>query len=212
MYVIPFLLGEAALRNQNWERAIEQLLRCLDLNPNFDNAMTGLARALAKLGQVNEAKNWLTKATTSNPENYRAWYEFGLLQAGSDPAAAQPSYQKAIAIQPNFSVAQRELGMLQFNRKNYAAAVPKFEKAIALGLEDAQIHNFLGICYNQTKQMQKSIRNHEAALKLDPKMAEAHLNLGYDYQLLGQRKKAKDEYQKACSLEQKFCKFVPPPK
>jgi arylsulfatase A-like enzyme/Flp pilus assembly protein TadD len=210
MYVIPFVLGEAALRSQNWERAAEQLQRCLDLNPNFDNAMTGLARALAKLGQVDEAKNWLRNATTSNPENYRAWYEFGLLQAGNDPGAAQASYQKAIAIQPNFSVAQRELGMLLFNRKNYAAAVPKFEKAIALGLGDAQIHNFLGICYNQTKQMQKSIRNHEAALKLDPKMAEAHLNLGYDYQLLGQRKKAKDEYQEACSLEQKFCKFVPP--
>ena len=209
MYVIPFVLGEAALRKQDWERAREQLRRCLDLNPNFDNAMTGLARALAKLGRMDEAQIWLKKATSSNPENYRAWYELGLLQAGTDPAATQASYQKAIAIQPNFSPAQRELGVLLFNQKNYAAAVPRFEKAIALGLEEAQLHNFLGICYSQTKQIQKSIRSHEAALKLDPKLAEAHLNLGYDYQLLGQLKKARDEYQQACDLEQKFCKFVP---
>ena len=209
MYVIPFLLGEAALRNQNWERAAEQLQRCMDLNPNFDNAMTGLARALAKLGRMEEAKNWLKKATASNPENYRAWYELGLLEADNDSAAAQASYQKAIAIQPNYSPAQRELGMLLFNQKQYAAAVPRLEKTIALGLEDAQLHNFLGICYSQTNQIQKSIHSHQAALKLDPKLAEAHLNLAYDYQLLHQMKTAREEYQRACDLEQKFCKFVP---
>src|SRR5207237_8446670 len=111
MYVIPFVLGEAALRKQDWERAAEQLQRCMELNPNFDNAMTGLARALAKLGREDEAKNWLKKATSSNAENYRAWYELGLLEGGSDPAAAQAAYEKAIAIQPNFSLAQHELGV-----------------------------------------------------------------------------------------------------
>jgi arylsulfatase A-like enzyme len=44
IYVIPFLLGESALRRQNWEHAADQLQRCLELNPNFDNAMTGLAQ------------------------------------------------------------------------------------------------------------------------------------------------------------------------
>jgi protein O-GlcNAc transferase len=203
------VLGEAALRKQEWERAAEQLQRCMELNPNFDNAMTGLARALAKLGRVDEAKNWLRKAISSNLENYRAWYELGLLEAGSDPGAAQSSYEKAITIQPNFSLAQRELGVLLFNQKNYAAAVPRFEKAIALGLEDAQLDNFLGICYNQTGHLQKSIRSHQAALKLDPELAEAHLNLAYDYQLLHQARTAREEYQRACELQQSFCKFVP---
>src|SRR5229473_1083483 len=49
----------------------DQLQRCLELNPNFDNAMTGLARALSKLGRLEEAKGWLQKALLSNPENYR---------------------------------------------------------------------------------------------------------------------------------------------
>jgi choline-sulfatase len=211
MYVIPFLLGEAALRNQDWGRAAEQLQRCMNLNPNFDNAMTGLARALAKLGRVDEAKNWLKKATESNPENYRAWYQLGVFEAESDPTAAQASYQKVVAIQPNFAPGQRELGMLLFNQKIYAAAVPRLEKALALGLEDAQLHNFLGICYSQAHQIQRSIRSHQTALKLDPNLAEAHLNLAYDYQLLHRLKAAREEYQRACDLEQKFCKFVPTP-
>jgi arylsulfatase A-like enzyme/Flp pilus assembly protein TadD len=205
IYVIPFLLGESALRRQNWERAADQLQRCLELNPNFDNAMTGLARALSKLGRVDEAKSWLQKALQSNPQNYRAWYETGLLEAGSSPAAALSAYRKAIAIQPNFSPGQRELGLALFNQKDYAAAATHLEKALALGLDDAHIRNFLGICYRQTNHLQKSIASYQAALKLDPKMAEAHLNLAYDLRRAGKINQARAEYTTACQLEAKFC-------
>ena len=209
IYVIPFLLGESALRRQNWEHAAEQLQRCLALNPNFDNAMTGLARALAKLGRVDEAKSWLNKALQSNPQNYRAWYQMGLLDAGSDPAAALSAYEKTIAIQPNFSAGQRELGMLLFQQKNYAASAPHLEKTIKLGLEDARLHNFLGICYNRTNRTLKAVREFQRAIELDPKLAEAHLNLAYAHQLLHHAKAAHEEYATACKIEATFCKFVP---
>ena len=209
IYVIPFLLGESALRRQNWEKAAEQLQRCLGLNPNFDNAMTGLARALAKLGRVDEAKSWLNKALQSNPQNYRAWYQTGLLDAGSDPAAAQSAYEKTIAIQPNFSAGQRELGMFLFQQKNYAAAAPHLEKAIGLGVEDARLHNFLGICYNRTNRTLKAVREFQHAIELDPKLAEAHLNLAFAHQLLHHAKAAHEEYAAACKLDEAFCKFVP---
>jgi choline-sulfatase len=209
IYVIPFLLGESALRRQNWERAADQLQRCLALNPNFDNAMTGLARALAKLGRADEAKSWLNKALQSNPQNYRAWYQMGLLDAGSDKAAAQSAYEKTVAIQPNFSAGQRELGMLLFQQKKYAAAAPYLEKAIKLGLEDARLHNFLGICYNRTNRTLKAVREFQRATELDSNLAEAHLNLAFAHQLLHHAKAAHEEYAAACKLDEAFCKFVP---
>jgi choline-sulfatase len=209
IYVIPFLLGESALRRQNWDAAMEQLQRCLALNPNFDNAMTGLARALAKLGRVQEAKTWLNKALQSNPQNYRAWYQAGLLDAGSDPAEAQSAYEKTLGIQPNFSAGQRELGMLLFQQKNFAAAAPRLEKAIELGLEEARLHNFLGICYNRTNRTLKAVREFQHAIELDPKLAEAHLNLAFAHQLLHHAKAAREEYATACKLDGAFCKFVP---
>jgi arylsulfatase A-like enzyme/Flp pilus assembly protein TadD len=205
IYVIPFMLGESALRRQNWERAAEQLQRCLELNPNFDNAMTGLALALAKLGRADEAKSWLTKAVQSNPQNYRAWYQIGLLDAGSDRVAALVAYQKTIAIQPNFSPGQRETGMALFQQKDYAGAAIRLEKAVALGLEDARLHNFLGICYSQTGRASKAVHEHRRAIELDPKLAEAHLNLGLDYQHTGKPSQARAEYDIACKLEAKFC-------
>jgi tetratricopeptide (TPR) repeat protein len=211
IYVIPFMLGESALRRQNWDQAAEQLGRCLALNPNFDNAMPGLALALTKLGRTDEARNWLQKALQINPENYRAWYEVGLLDAKtkSDPAAALSSYQKAIAIQPNFSPGQRDTGMGLFQQKDYAGAAIHLEKALALGLEDARLHNFLGICYSQTNRIPQAVREHRRAIELDPKLAEAHLNLAYAYQHIGKISQARDEYATACKLEAKFCGATP---
>jgi len=209
IYVIPFLLGESDLRRENWEKAADDLQRCLDLNPNFDNAMTGLARALAKLGRAQEAMSWLDKALASNPQNYRAWYQKGLLDQAGDPTAAEAAYGKAIGIQPNFAVGQRELGMSLFTHKDYVPAAPHLEKAIELGLDDPRLHNFLGICYNRTNRTAKAVREFERALRLDPKLAEAHLNLAFAHQLLHQSKAAREEYVTACKLEEQFCKYVP---
>jgi arylsulfatase A-like enzyme/Tfp pilus assembly protein PilF len=210
MYVIPFLLGESALRRQDWAKAAEQLQRCLELNPNFDNAMTGLATALAKLGRADDARIWLERAVQRNPQNYRAWYQIGLLTA-NDQTAARPAYEKAIAIQPNFPPGQRELGMLLFQQKNYSAAALHLEKAIALGLKDAQLHNFLGICYSRMNRLQKAIQSYHAALKLDPQLADAHLNLAFALQRTGKVSEAHTEYAAACQSEPKFCELVPRP-
>jgi arylsulfatase A-like enzyme/Flp pilus assembly protein TadD len=212
MYIIPFLLGESALRRQDWEKAAAQLQRCLDLNPNFDNAMTGLARALAKLGRVDDAENWLNKALQSNAQNYRAWYQIGLLAAGKDdPAAARSAYEKTIAIQPNFSAGHRELGVLLFQQKNYAAAAPQLEKAIQLGLIEPQIYNCLGISYSRTDRLKSAVGAYKRALELNPDLAEAHLNLGFAYQRLGQAALSKQEYQQVCRLSRDLCRMVPHP-
>jgi len=209
MYVIPFLLGESALRRQNWQMAADQLQHCLDLNPNFDNAMTGLAHALAKLGHPDQARNWLQKAQQSNPQNYRAWYQMGLLETESNPATAQTLYEKTVRIQPNFPPGQRELGVILFRQKNYAAAAPHLEKAIALGLDDAHLQNYLGICYSRTNRLAEALKSYRAALKLDPTLAEAHLNLGYALQRLGDLSHARPEYESACRLDAKYCPLVP---
>jgi choline-sulfatase len=209
IYVIPFLLGESSLRRQNWERAADQLERCLKLNPNFDNAMTALARALARLNRTEEARNWLEKATKSNPLNYQAWYQIGLLDGTSNAGAAQSAFNKTIEIQPNFSGGQRELGISLFQQQDYASAAPHLEKAIELGLEDARLHNFLGICYNHTNRTEKAIAQFRTAIKMDPNLAEAHLNLAFALQLLHRLQSAREEYVTACNLQKAFCKYVP---
>jgi Flp pilus assembly protein TadD len=207
IYIIPFLLGEAALRRHDWGKAAVHLQRSLDLNPHFDSAMTGLARALTKLERTEEAKMWLQKALESNPQNYRAWYQVGLLSAAGGNEA-QVAYEKAVAMQPNFPAGQRELGMVLFQQKNYAAAAPHLERAIELGLADARLYNFLGVCYSHNGQLQKSMASYRNAIALDANLAEAHLNLAYLLQKLARTKEANVESAIACRLNEEFCNLV----
>jgi arylsulfatase A-like enzyme/Tfp pilus assembly protein PilF len=208
-YIVPFMLGEAALKQKLWDRAASDLQDCLRLNPSFDQAMTGLARALYQKGDVPGAKGWVEKALQLNADNYRAWYELALINQASDKAAAVAAFEKSISIQPNFAMSRRDFGMLQFHQQNYAEAAEQLAKAIALGLHAPTLYNFLGISYSRTNRLQDAVKTYQEALKLDPKLAEAHLNLAYAYGRLRQVSAAKKEYVLACQLDQKYCKFVP---
>jgi len=208
MYVVPFILGEAALGAQKWDEASIELRKCLELNPHFDQAMLGLARALIFQGKDTEAKQWAQQAIRYNPENYRAWYQLGFIESRTDKQAAVADYEKAVSIQGNFAPLRRDLGMLHYERQNYADAAKHLAKAVELGMNDPPLYNFLGISYSRTKQFPQAIASYKEALKKDPDLAEAHLNLGFAYEQVKQRALADREYQRACELKQDVCKLI----
>jgi arylsulfatase A-like enzyme/Tfp pilus assembly protein PilF len=208
MYIVPFMLGEAALRRQNWQEAAANFRKCLELNPEFDQALTGIAHALFRLSNDPEAQQWLEKALHYNPQNYRALYELGLIKAKTDKSAAITILERARNIQPNFAPVSRDLGVLQFEQKKYAEAAENLAKAVELGVQEATVFNFLGISYTQTNRRLKGIESYKRALEIDPALAEAHLNLGFAYQQMGRRQAARDEYAQACRLNEKFCKYT----
>jgi choline-sulfatase len=208
MYVVPFILGEAALGAQKWEEASTELTKCLELNPHFDQAMLGLARALIFQGKTVEATHWAQQAIQYNPENYRAWYQLGFIDARTDKQAAIVDYEKAVSIQGNFAPLRRDLGMLYYEQKNYTQAAQHLGKAVELGMNDAPLYNFLGISYSRTKQFPRAIASYKEALKKDPDLAEAHLNLGFAYEQLHRTNLAAREYQRACELKQEVCELI----
>jgi arylsulfatase A-like enzyme/Tfp pilus assembly protein PilF len=212
MYIVPFILGEAAMSQQKWEEASSEFKKCLDLNPSFDQAMTGLARALIYQQKMDEARPWAEKALQFNPQNYRAWYELGVIESRLDKKAAIAAYEKAVSIQGNFAPLRRDLGLLQFQQQNYAAAAEHLGKAFELGVSDALLLNFLGISYSRTNRLQKAVRSYKKALEINPRLAEAHVNLAYAYQRLQQGKAAGQEYDTACKLEERFCHVPSGPK
>ncbi len=209
MYLVPFMLGEAALRRRDWPEASEQFTKALQLNSNFDQAMTGLARSLYEQGRIQEAQSWLNKALQKNDKNFRAWYELGWIKMRSEPQQAADALNHTIRLQPNFAPAQRDLGFLMYQKQDYTEAAVHFRKAADLGLQDAKLLNFLGICYSLTKRMPQAIESYHDALRLDPQLAEAHLNLGFAYQQLNKTADAKSEYATACRLKQSFCSVIP---
>ncbi|HJT01758.1 MAG TPA: sulfatase-like hydrolase/transferase [Terriglobales bacterium] len=210
MYILPFMQGEMALRQQQGAAAVQYFQDCLKLAPNFDQAMTGLAGALEAQKRPQEAIEWLQRALERNPRNFRAWYQIGWIQErGGDHASAAENLEKALAIQPSFAPAWRDLGMLQYARQDYAAAAASLQKAADLKLNDPTLFNYLGICYSRTNRLPLAVRSYQQALKLKPAYAEAHLNLGFVYQRLNQPAAARREYSATCRLDLNLCKLIP---
>jgi arylsulfatase A-like enzyme/Tfp pilus assembly protein PilF len=210
MYLIPFLLAEAATRRNEFPVAVAEFRKTLELNPDFDQAMTGLARALHAVGQDDEARQWLDKALQYNPHNFRAWYQIAWIEMKQHrEEAAVAALEKVLSIQPNFGLAYRDLGMLRIGQKNYPAAAQYLARAAQLGVEEAPLYNFLGIAYVQTGKPEAALQSYRHALKLNPDLAEAHLNLAINLAQNGQTAAAKTEYQAACRLKAEFCKYVP---
>ena len=208
MYVAAFMLAEASARQEKWDEASVAFQRCLKANPDFDQAMTGLAHALFMQGDVNGAKVWLEKAINHNPQNYRAWYELGALRSKMNDLSAELAYEKSVTIQPNFALGWRELGILQIRRQRYETAARSLSKAVELGATDAKLYNFLGIAYSRTNRQAKAIETYQKAIKMDPQLAEAHLNLAYAYEQRHLPAQSRKEYQEACRLRDQFCHVV----
>ncbi len=208
MYVVPFLLGEGALSQEKWEEASVELQKSLELNPHFDQAMLGLARALIFQGKAEEAKQWALKAIQFNTENYRAWYQLGFIDSRTDKQAAIADYEKGVAIQGDFAPLRRDLGLLQVQQGDFAEAAKNLSKAAALGSDDATLYNALGISYSHTGRFREAIESYKHALKLSPDLAQAHLNLGYCYEQVNQKQLASQEYDKACQLKSDLCPMI----
>src|SRR5437773_2089984 len=209
MYIVPFMLGEAGLAKKDWPEAEAELRKCRDLNPNFDQAMAGLSRALLHQNKDEEDKQWARHALMYNPENYRAWYQLGFIETKTDKPAAIADYEKAVAIQSNFAPLRRDLGLLYYQQHSYAEAAKHLAKAVELGMNEAPLWNFLGISHSRSNRLALAVESYKRALKLNPDLAEAHLNLAYAYQRLNRTSNAKLEYQAACKLQSSLCVYLP---
>lgn len=208
IYVVPFSLGEAAMDQHEWDEASSEFKKCLELNPHFDQAMLGLARALGFQGKSEDAMHWTRKAIQYNPQSYLAWYQLGLLETRTDKRAAISDYDKAVSIQGNFAPVRRDLGLLQFQEGNYPEAAKHLSQAVALGINDAVLYNDLGISYSQIGRQHQAIASYQHALHLDPNLAQAHLNLGFAYEQVKQKDLAEREYQRACQLKADLCELI----
>ena len=209
MYLIPFLLGEAALKASDWKAAQESLERSLKINPTFDQAMTALARALHQQGKDPEAIQWIDKALQQNPKNIRAWYQKGWISVAANPDGAMDDFQKTLEIQPGFAMAHRDLGIILLQKGRYDEAANHLEQAVSLGLTHARLYNFLGIAYSRTGRYQDAVKVYTKALGQEPNFAEAHLNLSYVYEKLKRLDEAHTHYDTACKLQADLCQYQP---
>jgi len=208
LYLIPFLLGESASHQAQWKEAEKNFGRAAALNPGFEQARLGLARALGLQGKIAQAKDLLGTLLTTNPQNSRAWFLLSQIEAAADPKSSREALDKVIAIQPNFALAYRDRGLLSVREQTYVSGAEDLSRAVEMGLQDVLTYNSLGICYSRMNRLDDAAESYRHAIAADPNYAQAHLNLGFTYERMNQLDLKKKEYTEACRLDRRICPLV----
>jgi arylsulfatase A-like enzyme/Flp pilus assembly protein TadD len=208
LYLIAFLLGEAASHEAQWKEAEKNFGRAAALNPGFEQARMGLARALGLQGKIAQAKDLLGTLLTTNPQNFRAWFLLAQIESKDDLRSSREALDKVIAIQPNFALAYRDRGLLSVREQTYVSGAEDLSRAVEMGLRDVLTYNSLGICYSRMNRLDDAVKSYHRAIAADPNYAQTHLNLGFAYERMNQFDLKKKEYAEACRLDRRICPLV----
>ncbi len=206
LYLVPFMQAENASRMRNWPEAERQFVACLKLNPHFENAMMGVARAYFSAGEGLKAEPWLKLALHEKPSNFLAYYMLGLIAERSgrkDEALAQ--LKKSIQVKSDYEPAEEALGILLVEMQRYAEALGPLERARSLGPVGAHLENFLGTAYSNTNQLARGAASYAEAVRLDPQYGAARLNLAFAYLKMGKRSQGIAEFQELCRQNPSLC-------
>lgn len=206
LYLIPFMLAENDFHQGRLKRAQEQFLACLKLNPDFLQAIRGLARAYRADGQNDKARPLLELAIHKNPHDFLAYYGLGLIASeGKQYGQAITHFQAALREKPDYSPAYLGLGIALVESWEYEEALPNLERAASLGPQEATLLNYLGIATAHTGHAQQAVELYLRALAQKPDYFAARLNLAMTYKQLGEREKAQREFKILCDAGSSLC-------
>ncbi len=103
----------------------------------------------------------------------------GMVHARRDEVdRAAECYATALAKHPKFRRAWRQVGMLHFQRGDYAIAATELARVVELGGADALVYGFLGFAHSNLEQNVAAESAYRFATMLDPVTIEWQMGLG----------------------------------
>jgi predicted O-linked N-acetylglucosamine transferase (SPINDLY family) len=131
--ITRFNAGNAAGRSENWTGALAEYEAALALEPTFELALLGRARALVRLGQWMPAREAFVSLLRAHPQQFSGWLEAGHLcrQMGELQQAAA-AYQRAMDAAPERYEAPLAMARVLHQLDQKPLAAQAFEQAMSL--------------------------------------------------------------------------------
>ncbi len=109
--------------------------------------MCGSATPRSRRGDVNEARDYFTKAVKFDDRNKNAHYNLGYVYQTSDqkPADAEREYRAAIKLDPGFDRALYSLAIVRSRAQAIDEAISLYRRAIVANPNFAEAHFNLGL-------------------------------------------------------------------
>ena len=155
-------LGDTASAEVLYRRAIRNA-------PDFVHPYLHLSSIYNAQKKYPEAEMYLRVSKRLEPTNGFLWYQQGLRYKGlKQQDSAYISFAQASKLDPDLNLANYQLALIDYKRRNYAGVVAHLEK-IKTGLKNlSQAHEILAESYEKTGRFQESIGVYNQVLQRKP--------------------------------------------
>jgi len=171
------MLGRLYKVAQNSVDAEKAYRKALELDPNNEDAMTGLAMVYADLGDNKSASEMLRKVADKNPGMRTLTALAGTYEQMREYALAAESLKKALEFSPGSNPElKRALAQNLMLAEQYDEALKVYQELLAEDPKDAQSQLRVSQIYRQKRDFAKAREASRKALEIDPENLEVRFN------------------------------------
>jgi tetratricopeptide (TPR) repeat protein len=173
-----FYQGEVAEASKRPDDALRLYAAALDLAPQTQEPLQGIARVLVAMKRTPEALKRLDEAIASDPKApFAANLKGEILLASNRPEEAVAAFKLATERDPKWAVAYRNLALAKLGQKDPAGAVASLQLGIANATEPEALEAELATLDEHLGKPDEAIQVYEDGLRRDPKSEGFRNNL-----------------------------------
>ncbi len=170
------MLGRLDKISQNSTDALKAYQKALELDPDNEDATTGLAMVYTDLGDNKAAADLLRKVTEKNPNPRSLTNLAGVYEQMKDYALAAETLRKALEQQPGNAELKHALAQDLLLADQLDDALKLYQDIVAEDAKDTQSLLRISQIYRQKKDFAKAREAAEKAKQLDPNNLEILYN------------------------------------
>jgi arylsulfatase A-like enzyme/Flp pilus assembly protein TadD len=186
------MLGQIAEEERHTQEAIREYRRALELNPEHERSLYGLASAYATLGRYEDALAGFRRILALKGTDARSSLAIADIYVGLkryDDAAAV--LEQAAAKGESSPYFLNKLGEVRVEQGRDDEAIAAFKRAIPPADDFPLPHFNLGVIYEKRGDIPAAVEQYERAITLEPRSFRAQFNLGRIYAASGDVERAR---------------------
>jgi len=191
-------IGQAYEATGLTEKALACFVVSWRMNPNHYGSLIGAAKIYNKMKNFEKGLEMAEKAMDVEMTGEASWVYAEACIALGRPAEAKKALEKVIETDPGNIIANRELGTIYYNDKQFAQAIPLMRKALQ-AKSDAQLTLKIGQSYQATNVMDSALYFIEKAISEGVKSSSIVIDLARVYYGQKNYEKALEKYNAALS-------------
>ena len=170
---LHFLEGQAFLRDQEYEKALEELKAAAQLNGDLPRIHYALGLVELKLGHNKEAMAALEEELKRRPQDYSTLYYLAFAEeADGKLTAARSHVDMSLKLDPQSAEANALLGKILVKESKDAEALPRLELAVKKDPSDPVKRYLLARVYQQLGRREDAQREFAEVQRLKQKQLE----------------------------------------